>query len=140
MIQFAQQICGVNIVAFYSGTIFVQAGSSINVALAASCGFGLVAFVFGWGAVLYIDSFGRRSLLLATFPHLFWTLLAAGFCFWVPSESRAHLGLIIFFIYLFTAFYALGEGPVPFTYAAEVFPLSHRGEFLTQLFSLVRIS
>lgn len=26
----------------------------------------------------------------------------------------------------FAAFYSPGEGPVPFTYSAEVFPLSHR--------------
>ena len=55
-----------------------------------------------------------------------WTLLAAGFCFLIPRENPAHLGLVAFFIYLFAAFYSPGEGPVPFTYSAEVFPLSHR--------------
>lgn len=55
-----------------------------------------------------------------------WTLLAAGFCFWIPKDSNAHLGLIALFIYLFNIFYSPGEGPVPFTYSAEVFPLSHR--------------
>jgi Sugar (and other) transporter len=30
------------------------------------------------------------------------------------------------FIYLFAAFYSPGEGPIPFTYSAEVFPLSRR--------------
>ena len=30
------------------------------------------------------------------------------------------------FIYIYAAFYSPGEGPVPFTYSAEVFPLSHR--------------
>jgi hypothetical protein len=34
--------------------------------------------------------------------------------------------LIAFFVFLFDAFYSPGEGPVPFTYSAEVFPLSHR--------------
>jgi hypothetical protein len=56
-----------------------------------------------------------------------WTLLAAGFFFWIPVENKAHLGLIATFVYLFTAFYSCGEGPVPFTYSAEAFPLSHRG-------------
>ena len=55
-----------------------------------------------------------------------WTLLAAGLCFLIPKSSTAHLGLIALFIYLFDAFYSPGEGPVPFTYSAEVFPLSHR--------------
>jgi MFS family permease len=73
-----------------------------------------------------IDTYGRRALLLFTFPQMCWTLLAAGFSFWIPLTSRAHLGLIAFFIYLFAAFYSPGEGPVPFTYSAEVFPLSHR--------------
>jgi hypothetical protein len=55
-----------------------------------------------------------------------WTLLAAGFSFYIPSSSRGHLGAIALFVYLFDAFYSPGEGPVPFTYSAEVFPLSHR--------------
>ena len=83
-------------------------------------------FVFAWPAFFTIDTFGRRSLLLFTFPQMAWTLLAAGFCFYIPESSSAHLGLIAFFIYLFAAFYSPGEGPVPFTYSAEVFPLSHR--------------
>jgi hypothetical protein len=57
-----------------------------------------------------------------------WTLLAAGFCFYIPASSSAHLGLIALFIFMFAAFYSPGEGPVPFTYSAEVFPLSHRGK------------
>lgn len=73
-----------------------------------------------------IDTFGRRGLLLFTFPQMCWTLLAAGFCFWIPDSSKAHLGMISLFVYLFAMFYSPGEGPVPFTYSAEVFPLSHR--------------
>ena len=55
-----------------------------------------------------------------------WSLLAAGMCFYIPKSSAAHLGLIATFIYIYDAFYSPGEGPVPFTYSAEVFPLSHR--------------
>ena len=55
-----------------------------------------------------------------------WTLLATGLCFLIPESSPAHLGLIAMFIYIFAAFYSPGEGPVPFTYSAECFPLTHR--------------
>ena len=72
-----------------------------------------------------IDTFGRRSLLLFTFPQMAWTLLAAGLCFLIP-EGKAKLGLVAFFVFLFAAFYSPGEGPVPFTYSAEVFPLAQR--------------
>jgi len=85
-----------------------------------------VNFVFAWPAVWTIDTFGRRALLIFTFPNMCWTLMAAGFSFWIPKSSSAHLGLIALFIFLFDAFYSPGEGPVPFTYSAEVFPLSHR--------------
>lgn len=126
VVMLAQQMCGINIIAFYSSTIFVNAGAGQLQALLASFGFGLVNFVFAWPAVWTIDTWGRRALLLFTFPQMAWTLLAAGLCFIIPEESRAHLGMIAFFIFLFAAFYSPGEGPVPFTYSAEVFPLSHR--------------
>ncbi|KAH8807167.1 sugar transporter [Xylogone sp. PMI_703] len=126
IVMIAQQMCGINIISFYSSTIFVEAGASNIGALLASFGFGLVNFLFAWPAVLTIDTFGRRGLLIFTFPNMFWTLLAAGMCFYIPESSDAHLGLIAFFIYLFDAFYSPGEGPVPFTYSAEVFPLTQR--------------
>ena len=126
----AQQMCGINIIAFYSSTIFAEAGASNIDALLASWGFGAVNFVFAWPAVWTIDTFGRRSLLLFTFPQMTWTLLAAGLCNLIPNKevtgNNAKLGCVALFVYLFAAFYSPGEGPVPFTYSAEVFPLSHR--------------
>lgn len=55
-----------------------------------------------------------------------WTLFAGAFCFYIPKESPAHLGMIAFFVFLFAAFYSPGEGPVPAAYTAEAHPLSHR--------------
>ena len=70
---------------------------------------------------------GRRSLLLFTFPQMAWTLLAAGFCFLIdPAEANTRVALIALFVFLFAAFYSPGEGPVPFVYSAEVFPLAQR--------------
>lgn len=146
IVMIAQQMCGINIIAFYSSTIFEQAGAGTFGSLMATFGFGLVNFVFAWPAVWTIDTFGRRGLLLFTFPQMFWTLLAAGLCFYIPEDNKAHLGLIATFVYMFGGFYSPGEGPVPFTvscsventldhplltqflpqYSAEVFPLSHR--------------
>lgn len=126
VVMIAQQMCGINIISFFSSSIFTEANASELSALFASWGFGLVNWVFAWPAIWTIDTFGRRTLLLFTFPNMMWSLLAAGFCFWIPESSNAHLGLIAFFIYIFAAFYSPGEGPVPFTYSAEVFPLSHR--------------
>ena len=67
-VMIAQQMCGINIIAFYSSSVFAQAGASNLTALLASFGFGLVNFVFAFPAVWTIDTFGRRALLLFTFP------------------------------------------------------------------------
>ncbi|KOS17267.1 Polyol transporter 5 [Escovopsis weberi] len=125
IVMIAQQMCGINIISFYSSTIFKQSGISDYTALWASFGFGLINFVFAWPAVYTIDTFGRRALLLFTFPNMFWTLLAAGLCYLIENQT-ARIGTVAAFVYLFAAFYSPGEGPVPFMYSAEVFPLSHR--------------
>ncbi len=58
-----------------------------------------------------IDSFGRRNLLLTTFPKMAWTLLAAGLCFLIPDDSAARVPLIAVFIYIFAAFYSSARDP-----------------------------
>jgi hypothetical protein len=55
-----------------------------------------------------------------------WSLLVAGCCVLIDPASTAHIALVALFVFIFAAFYSPGEGPVPFTYSAEVFPLSHR--------------
>ena len=84
---------------------------------------------FAWPAVRTIDTYGRRTLLLFTSPQMAWTLLAAGFCFYIPSSSSAYVGLIALFIFLFGAFYSPGKGPMPLTYSAEVFPSPTGGRY-----------
>jgi len=126
-VMMAQQMCGINVIAFYSSNVFVRAGTSQFQALWASFGFGLTNFIFAWPAIWTIDTYGRRSLLLFTFPNMAWSLLAVALCSLTSQSNKGlHVGLVAFFIYLFGAFYSPGEGPVPFTYSAEVFPLSHR--------------
>ncbi|KAK1829336.1 hypothetical protein QBC39DRAFT_311185 [Podospora conica] len=124
-VMIAQQLCGINIIAFYSTTVFREAGFSLFHALLGSFGFGVVNFLFAFPAFWTIDSFGRRALLLFTFPQMTWTLLAAGLCTLLPLGTTRTV-LVALFVYLFGAFYSPGEGPVPFVYCAEVFPLSHR--------------
>ncbi|KAI0131464.1 hypothetical protein F4814DRAFT_437921 [Daldinia grandis] len=126
VVMIGQQMCGINIIAFYSSTVFKEAGTSDFNALLASWGFGFVNFLFAWPAIWTIDTFGRRALLLFTFPNMAWSLLAAGLCTLIPKTSAAHTGLVALFVYVFAMFYSPGEGPVPYTYSAEIFPLSHR--------------
>ncbi|KAF2732048.1 hypothetical protein EJ04DRAFT_578671 [Polyplosphaeria fusca] len=125
IVMFMQQFCGVNVIAYYSSSIFSDSGFSDKSALAASLGFGIINFLFALPAVYTIDTFGRRNLLLTTFPLMAIFLLFTGFSFYITSE-KARVGCIALGIYLFGIVYSPGEGPVPFTYSAEAYPLYMR--------------
>ncbi|KAL5417013.1 hypothetical protein PMIN06_002925 [Paraphaeosphaeria minitans] len=125
IVMFMQQFCGVNVIAYYSSSIFSSSGFSDQSALAASLGFGVINFLFAIPAMYTIDTFGRRNLLLSTFPLMALFLLFTGFSFWVPS-ANARVACIALGIYLFGVVYSPGEGPVPFTYSAEAYPLYMR--------------
>ncbi|KAM9902346.1 hypothetical protein OXX79_003992 [Metschnikowia pulcherrima] len=125
IVMFMQQFCGINVIAYYSSSIFVESNLSEIKAMLASWGFGMINFLFAIPAFYTIDTFGRRNLLLTTFPLMAVFLLMAGFGFWIPFETNPHgrLAVITIGIYLFACVYSAGEGPVPFTYSAEAFPL-----------------
>ncbi|OJT05084.1 Major myo-inositol transporter IolT [Trametes pubescens] len=123
IVMFMQQFCGINVIAYYSSNIFAQANFTQIQALIASWGFGMINWVFAFPAVWTIDTFGRRNLLLTTFPLMAVFLLLTGFAFYVPEENNARIGVVALGIYLFAMAYSPGEGPVPFTYSAEAFPL-----------------
>jgi hypothetical protein len=56
-------MCGINVMAFYSSTVFVRAGASRITALWASFGFGLINFVFAFPAIV-------KNLFLYPYPRL----------------------------------------------------------------------
>ncbi|KAL1959868.1 hypothetical protein VTO42DRAFT_1013 [Malbranchea cinnamomea] len=129
IVMWLQQFCGVNVIAYYSTTIFLQSGFSMSSALLASMGTGILNWVFALPAFLTIDTWGRRNLLLFTLPWLCIFLLWSGFSFWIDTDdptSKTRLGMVTAGMYLFEVFYSPGEGPVPFTYSAEAFPLHVR--------------
>ncbi|KAI4812118.1 hypothetical protein E4T45_10740 [Aureobasidium sp. EXF-8846] len=127
-VMLAQQMCGINIISFYSSSIFTNAGYSNDQALFASLGYGAIQVVFTIPTLFLIDTKGRRTLCLITFPLMCIFLLAAGLSLLQPdsASSAAKVGPVILFVYLFTIMYSLGEGPVAFQYSAEVFPTIQR--------------
>jgi len=127
-VMLAQQMCGINIISFYSSTIFVNAGYSETQALYASLGYGAVQVIFTIPTLFLIDTKGRRTLCLITFPIMCVFLLAAGLSLLQPSDASkaAKVGPVVLFVYLFTIAYSMGEGPVAFQYSAEVFPTIQR--------------
>jgi len=126
-VMLAQQMCGINIISFYSSSIFENAGYSPTEALWASLGYGGVQVVFTIPTLFMIDTIGRRRLCLITFPLMCLFLLAAGLSLLNKTGSQgAQIGPVVLFVYLFTIMYSFGEGPVAFQYSAEVFPTIQR--------------
>lgn len=123
--MFMQQFCGVNVIAYYSTSIFRNAGYELSEALLVSMGGGLINFLFAIPAIYTIDTFGRRNLLLVTFPLMAACLFFTGGVFNIQNQ-QALIGTVTTGLYLFMAVYSPGLGPVPFTYSAEAFPLHIR--------------
>ncbi|KAI5358880.1 putative major facilitator, sugar transporter, major facilitator superfamily [Septoria linicola] len=126
----SQQLCGVNVIIFYSSTLFATSSgavcdpetSSLMGPLLMSWGIGLINFLFALPAYWLIDQKGRRWLLMTTLPFLFLFMGAAALSY----ANGSHNAVFGVFAYLFMAVYSVGMGPVPFTISAEVFPLDHR--------------
>ncbi|BGP20277.1 hypothetical protein JCM10213_001108 [Rhodosporidiobolus nylandii] len=123
IVMFMQQFCGINVIAYYSSTIFRQAGFDDITALGATLGFGALNWVMAAPAVWTIDVYGRRTLLLIGFPCMCIALLITGFAFYIPDTTDARIAVIALGVYLHCIAYSPSEGPVPFTYSAEAFPL-----------------
>ncbi|THX98434.1 putative MFS myo-inositol transporter [Aureobasidium pullulans] len=126
-VMYMQQFCGVNVIAYYSSQIFVDAGFTVQRALLASMGTGIINWLFAIPGILTIDTKGRRWLLLVTFPYMAACLFFTGFSFFIPEDrGDARIACVATGIYLFMVGYSPGMGPVPFTYSAESFPLAVR--------------
>ena len=90
-----------------------------------SFGFAAANAVFSPLAYWFIDSKGRRFLLLASIIAMVPLLLATGFSFKIQAYT-ARIAVVETFVVLYTAAYSPGAGVVPFLYASEVFPLINR--------------
>ncbi|KAK3196484.1 hypothetical protein K4F52_000366 [Lecanicillium sp. MT-2017a] len=124
-VMFMQQFCGVNVIAYYSTSIYMDANFSRSNALLVSMGGGIINWLFAIPAIYTIDTFGRRNLLLVTFPLMSICLFFTGFIFNLP-DGTPKLACVTLGLYLFMVVYSPGEGPVPFTYSAEAYPLHIR--------------
>ncbi|CAH0025397.1 unnamed protein product [Clonostachys rhizophaga] len=127
-VALAQQLCGINVFAFYSNVVFNGTDSTIDKPMLYSFGFGAINFLFCLPAMRTIDTFGRRTWLLATLPIMGILLAGAAGAFPLDDSTvvspRVAAGISL--ILIFVAVYSPGLGPIPFTLASESFPLSHR--------------
>jgi SP family galactose:H+ symporter-like MFS transporter len=127
LLQMFQQLVGINLMIYYSPTIFGYAGMTGVVAMLAVP---TVNMLFTFPAVRWIEKWGRKNLLYVGAVVMAVSLCAAGFAFLsiangsVPSETTKMVLLIAVVVYIFG--FACSWGPVAWVVCSEVFPLKGR--------------
>lgn len=135
-----QQLTGINAVIYYANSIFAAAGfdSPTSQSLATLWAVGGVNVVATLVAVLYVDRFGRKPLLLiGSWGMLLSLLLIAGAFFRldkVTTSETASSGpsnagfLALVGMVMFIGCFAFSLGPVVWTVINETFPAQVRGK------------
>jgi SP family arabinose:H+ symporter-like MFS transporter len=114
-----QQITGINTIMYYAPKIFAQIGQSNDTALLQTIAIGGTNLVFTVVAMLFIDRFGRKYLILA--GSLGMTVMLAGLSVLYFLEAATGL-LVLIFILGYIAFFAASLGPALWVVVSEIFP------------------
>lgn len=125
-IAFFQQITGINAVMYYAPTIFEQAGGGTKAAFMQAVVVGLTNLVFTLVAINLIDRLGRKTLLILGAAGMTIALSVLGFSFNKPIEE-INTYVVLTFILLYVASFAISFGPVMWALLSEIFPNLIRG-------------
>lgn len=122
-----QQITGINTIIYYAPTIFKMAGfASATSAILATMGVGAILVLFTIIALPFIDTLGRRPLLLSGLFGMAISLATLSWAFHQTDISAIKwlaLGSMLFYI----ACFAFSLGPIMWVIIAEIYPLKVRG-------------
>ena len=123
-----QQLSGINVVMFYTVSIFEMAGYKENGTYAAVV-IGVVQVIFTLVACYMMDRAGRRYLLLlAGFGMAVANIILAVFFYTqehYPGSEIGWLALASLIVYIVA--FSLGWGPIPMLVMSEIFPSHARG-------------
>jgi len=123
MLSVFQQFVGINVVLYYASNIFRNMGSSTDSSLMQTIIVGVVNLLFTVVAILTVDKFGRKPLMIIGSIGMAVSMLALGCAFYFNQLGIAAL----IFMLVYTAAFAMSWGPVCWVLLAEIFPNSIRG-------------
>ncbi len=117
LFAFFNQMSGINAIIYYAPRIFEMAGFGASTALLSSAGIGLVNLVATLVGISLIDKFGRRMLMYIGSVGYIISLSLIAFAFYRNSFEG-----MSYFIFLFIASHAVGQGSVIWVFISEIFP------------------
>lgn len=123
MLSFFQQFIGINVALYYAPRIFEDLGAGADASMVQTVVMGLVNVIFTLIAIMYVDKFGRKPLLI---------IGSIGMAIGMTGVSMlAGLNIIgistLVFIIIYTASYMMSWGPIVWVLLSEIFPNRVRG-------------
>lgn len=128
VIMIASQLSGINAIMYYSTEIFKDATGDINAAYTCSVWIGLVNLLATFIAITCVDKFGRKPLLLIGNTIQVLALGSVGYLFFIKSTNAY---LLLGFVILYIAAFAMAMGPIPWILCSEIFPARVRGRAMS---------
>lgn len=125
------QLSGINAILYYLNDIFAQAGFSAASANLQAIAIGAANLLFTLLAMFFIDSMGRKFLLIVGSGGMAGGLLAISRIF----ATGSHRGSLLWLLITYIAFFAFSQGTVVWVYLSEIFPpgLREQGQSLGTL-------
>jgi MFS transporter, SP family, galactose:H+ symporter len=134
-----QQLTGINAIIYYADRIFAAAGfsSPTSQSLATLWAVGAVNVLATFVAVMWVDRFGRKPLLLIGTTGMFLSLVVVGAMFLRLDHASSSAngmpttgqGLVMLVgLVVFIACFAFSLGPIVWTIINEIYPASVRGK------------
>ena len=118
VIAFFNQVSGINFILYYAPRILAAAGLAEQESLLNSIAIGGTNLVFTFVGLYLIDRLGRKTLLLIGSIGYIVSLCMVSYAFYAAASS----GFLLFFLLMFIASHAVGQGAVIWVFISEIFP------------------
>jgi SP family xylose:H+ symportor-like MFS transporter len=122
-----QQVTGINVFLYYGPEIFKKLGTGTNTALLQTVIVGFFNLTFTIVAILTVDRFGRKPLMMTGSLGMGLCLLILGLMAYFQQSAL----WVLVFILGYISCFALSVGPVTWVIISEIFPTRIRGRALS---------